>query len=106
MYIGGFTFILWHLTPESTPGVGARGQNLEFFKLLFFKFFSGVDILTATDQKALIPGPKVTRRALLRYDPGGGGALAASCVPMREQNKMREGTFFKLGSAQCCHHLE
>ena len=22
MYIGGFTFILWHLTPESTPGVG------------------------------------------------------------------------------------
>ena len=22
MYIGGFTFIVWHLTPGSTPGVG------------------------------------------------------------------------------------
>ena len=38
MYIGGFSFILWHLTPGSTPGIGARGQNLELFKL-YLKFF-------------------------------------------------------------------
>ena len=38
MFIGGFTFILWHLTPGSTPGVGTRCQNLEVFNL-YFKFF-------------------------------------------------------------------
>ena len=65
MYTGGFTFILWHLTPGSTPGVGARGKYLELLKLLYFEFFSGAHILTATDQKALTLGPNVTWRNLL-----------------------------------------
>ena len=35
-----------------------------------------------------------------------GGRLLVSCVPMREQKKNNEkGYFFKLGSAQRCHHL-
>ena len=57
------TFILWHLTPRSTPGVGARGQNLELFKLLYF-FSSRSSYLETTDQKAVILGPKVTWKAL------------------------------------------
>ena len=39
---------------------------------------------------------------------GGGGRLLVSLVRMCEQKKkrMRKGGFpFKLGSAQCCHHL-
>ena len=37
-FIRGFTFILWHLTPGSTPRVETNGQNLELFKLLYFIF--------------------------------------------------------------------
>ena len=72
----------------------ARGQNLEFFKLLYFKFFHK---LTAIGQKALIPGPKVTCRALLRNDPPE-GTLAASCVPMRKQKNERR---YFLQAGQC-----
>ena len=43
------TIILWHPMPGYMPGDGAKGQNLELFKLLYFKFFSGVHILAATD---------------------------------------------------------
>ena len=31
--------------------------------------------------------------------------LLVSCVPMRDQKKIRKGTFFELGSAERCHHL-
>ena len=46
--------LLWH----PTPGGGAGGQNLERFCISSFS----VHILTTTDQKALILGPKVTWR--------------------------------------------
>ena len=39
-FFGGLIFLLWHLTTESMPEGGARGQNLEHFLNSFiFKFF-------------------------------------------------------------------
>ena len=63
--IGGFAFILWHLTPRSTPGVGARGQNLELLKVLYFKFFSRSLYLETTNQKAWTKG---SMESLMRSD--------------------------------------
>ena len=56
-----------HPTLGSMPGARARGQiargqNLEPFKLLYFKFFSGVHILTATRTKGNV-------ESFMRSDP-------------------------------------
>ena len=47
---GGLTFSLWHPTPVYTTWGGARGKDLELFKLLYFKFLFHI-LTTAVTRK-------------------------------------------------------
>ena len=67
-YMGRFNFVRLHHTIRSFPGFVLDVKN--YYNLNSSIIYSyALAYLTATDQKALIPGPRINLKVLMASDP-------------------------------------